>query len=135
MPKFYNSIPPDLADWALRQSVFFVASAPLTGRHINVSPKGLPDASFAILNPNEVAYVDATGSGNETISHLRENGRLTIMFCSFDAAPRILRLFCCGSAIVEWNEPDFPRWMTRMGGTGRKIVGARAIIRSKVFKV
>ncbi|GAB1208508.1 hypothetical protein APSETT445_007259 [Aspergillus pseudonomiae] len=122
----------DIRDWALRQSVFFVASAPLRGRHVNLSPKGLPDASFAILGPNEAAYVDATGSGNETISHLRENGRITVMFCSFDKSPRILRLFCTGS-VVEWTDPQFPQYLERMAG--KHVTGARAIIHLDVFKV
>ncbi|KAL4806801.1 hypothetical protein BDV18DRAFT_168375 [Aspergillus unguis] len=132
MPKFYQSISPDLRDWALKQKVFFTASAPLSGRHINLSPKGLPDASFAILGPNEAAYVDATGSGGETISHLHENGRITILFCSFDAAPRILRLFCTGS-VIEWSDPAFRPYLGRMGE--KDLVGARAVIRLDVFKV
>ncbi|OJI96628.1 hypothetical protein ASPVEDRAFT_48778 [Aspergillus versicolor CBS 583.65] len=132
MPKFYPSISPDLRDWALSQKVFFTASAPLSGRHINLSPKGLPDASFAILGPNEAAYVDATGSGGETISHLRENGRITILFCSFDASPRILRFFCTGS-VIEWSDPNFESYLARM--QREKLVGARAIIRLDVFKV
>lgn len=132
MPHYYDSISPDLQTWALRQPVFFVASAPLRGRHINLSPKGLPDASLAILGPNEAAYVDATGSGNETISHIRENGRLTVMFCSFDPAPRILRFFCTGE-VVEWDERRFAPLLARMGG--KAVVGARAIIRLDVFKV
>ena len=132
MPTFYQSITPELRDWALRQSVFFVASAPLQGRHVNVSPKGFPDSSFAILGPNEAAYVDATGSGSETISHVRENGRVTIMFCSFDASPGIVRFFCSGS-VIEWNEPRFTPYLERMGG--KQVEGARAIIRLNVFKV
>ncbi|GIK05740.1 hypothetical protein Aspvir_009853 [Aspergillus viridinutans] len=132
MPKFYPSISPDLRDWALRQSVFFVASAPLRGKHVNLSPKGLPDASFAILGPNEAAYIDATGSGNETICHLRENGRITVLFCSFDAAPRILRFFCTGS-VIEWNQPEFATYLERMGN--KSVIGARAIIRLDVYKV
>ncbi|KAL2827523.1 hypothetical protein BDW59DRAFT_179069 [Aspergillus cavernicola] len=132
MPKFYSSISPDLRDWALSQKVFFTASAPLRGRHINVSPKGLPDASFAILGPNEAAYVDSTGSGGETISHLRENGRITILLCSFDAAPRILRFFCTGS-VIEYSDPGFRPYLERMGG--KNLTGARAVIRLDVFKV
>ncbi|GAB1218023.1 hypothetical protein ATERTT37_007269 [Aspergillus terreus] len=132
MPTFYPSIPPDLRDWALRQSVFFVASAPLRGRHINLSPKGLPDSSFAILGPNEAAYVDATGSGSETISHVRENGRLTVMFCSFDPTPRILRFFSTAE-VIEWDEPRFASELARMGG--KRVLGARAVIRLDVFKV
>jgi hypothetical protein len=132
MGKFYESIPDDLRDWALRQRVFFVASAPLRGRHVNLSPKGLPDSCLAILGSNQVAYVDSTGSGCETISHVRENGRVTVMFCSFDASPRILRLFCTG-AIIEWNQPEFLGYSQRMGKP--QTVGARAIIKLDVFKV
>ena len=143
MPQFYPSIPPSLRDWALNQSIFFVASAPLTGHHVNLSPKGLPNTSFAILGPNEAAYVDATGSGSETISHLRENGRITVLFCSFDAAPRILRLFCRGDVIESQDHPTFGAYLHRMKGSndehGKGHVGvvpaARAIIRLDVFKV
>ncbi|PKX95202.1 uncharacterized protein P174DRAFT_449661 [Aspergillus novofumigatus IBT 16806] len=115
MGKFYPSITSDLHDWALRQSVFF----------------GLPDASFAIFGPNEAAYIDATGSGNETICHLRENGRITVLFCSFDAAPRILRFFCTGS-VIEWDQPEFATYLGRMGN--KSVPGARAIIRLDVYK-
>lgn len=132
MGKFYESIPGDLCDWALRQRVFFVASAPLRGRHVNLSPKGLPDSCFAILGSNQVAYIDSTGSGCETISHIRENGRVTVMFCSFDTSPRILRLFCTGT-VIEWDQPEFFRYSQRMGKP--QTVGARAIIKLDVFKV
>lgn len=132
MGKFYQSIPDDLRDWALQQRVFFVASAPLRGRHVNLSPKGLPDACLAILGPNQVAYIDSTGSGCETIAHVRENGRVTLMFCSFDRTPRILRLFCTGS-VVEWNQPEFLACLRRMGKP--RFVGARAIIQLDVLEV
>jgi hypothetical protein len=132
MVKYYDAIDETLKEWALQQAVFFIASAPLTGRHINISPKGLPTSSFAILSPNFCGYVDATGSGNETISHLLENGRATIMFCSFEASPRIMRLFCKGR-VVEWNEPGFDGWLKRMGD--KKVLGARAVILLEVFKV
>ncbi|PGH14533.1 hypothetical protein AJ79_03026 [Helicocarpus griseus UAMH5409] len=134
MVAFFPSISPDLRAWLLAQPVFFVASAPTTGAHINLSPKGLPASSLAVLSPNSVAYVDATGSGNETISHLRENGRLTIMFCSFDAAPRILRLFCSGK-VIEWDEPGFHAMLGKMGMAGKYVEGARAVIVLDVFKV
>lgn len=131
MVKFYDSISPDLQEWAMKQAVFFVASAPLRGAHINLSPKGLPSSSFSILNPNLCAYVDATGSGIETISHIQENGRCTVMFCSFDASPRIMRFFCKGR-VIAWNEPGFDGWLKRMGGLN--LTGARAVIVLDVFK-
>ncbi|KAB8262239.1 hypothetical protein BDV32DRAFT_147891 [Aspergillus pseudonomiae] len=129
---FYESLSDNLRDWALRQPLFFISSAPCRGRHINVSPKGLPDSSFAVLSPNKVAYVDSTGSGCETICHLRENGRATVMFCSFDATPRIMRLFCTGS-VIEWNDPRYTGYVKRMGV--KSLVGARAVIILDIFKV
>jgi len=94
--------------------------------------KHLQPSSFCILNPNFCAYVDVTGSGNETISHILENGRATVMFCSFEASPRIPRLFCTGK-VVEWNDPSFKGWLQKMGK--EKIDGARAVILLSVFKV
>jgi hypothetical protein len=132
MVKFFEKIDDHIGEWALKQSVFFTASAPTSGKHVNISPKGLPSSSLAILSPNQVAYVDATGSGNETISHIYENGRVTLMFCSFDAAPRILRFFCTGR-VIEWDDKDFDSWLEKMGN--KKILGARAVIVLDVFKV
>jgi hypothetical protein len=133
MVQFYDSITEDLGAWAQRQSVFFTSSAPLAGKHVNISPKGLPSTSFSILGPNQAAYVDATGSGSETISHIYENGRVTIMFCSFDASPRILRFFCKGK-VIEWDQPEFGTIGEKMGIT-KPVEGARAIILLDVFKV
>jgi hypothetical protein len=112
-----------MTEWALKQAVFFTASAPLTGR---------PATSFSILSPNLCAYVDATGSGIETVSHILENGRVTIMFCSFETSPRIMRLFCTGR-VVEWNEPGFEGWLKRMGN--KTFTGMRAVIVLDVLKV
>ena len=96
-----------LRDFIGAQSVFFVASAPLSreGR-VNLSPKGLD--TFRILDHERVAYLDLTGSGNETAAHLGENGRITLMFCAFEGPPMILRLFGRGRAVLpgqpEWDE-------------------------------
>lgn len=80
------------------QHMFFVATAPLDGNgHINLSPKGLD--TFSVLDPHTVAYLDLTGSGIETVSHLHENGRIVIMFCSFQGPPKILRLHGRGRSI------------------------------------
>lgn len=97
MGKVYAELDERLTNFISRQPVFFVATAPcLTsegeGGHVNVSPKGYRD-TFAVLGPRTVAYVDLTGSGAETIAHLRQNGRITIMFCSFGMPPKILRIF------------------------------------------
>lgn len=91
MSNHTENISPELASWIGRQSVFFVATAPLSAEgHVNASPKG--GDSFRILAPNEIAYQDYTGSGAETAAHLRENGRIVVMFCAFDEPPRIVRL-------------------------------------------
>jgi hypothetical protein len=87
------------------QQMFFVASAPLDGNgHVNVSPKGLD--SFRILGPTTVAYLDLTGSGVETIAHIKENERVVLMFCAFQGAPNILRLHGRGR-VVEPRDPEF----------------------------
>ncbi|KAL9109230.1 MAG: hypothetical protein Q9227_006155 [Pyrenula ochraceoflavens] len=135
MPKFYDSIPDDIKEWAMAQPVFFTGTAPLRGRHINVSPKGLPSSTFTIFGPNEAGYIDATGSGSETLSHLYEphNSRITLMFCSFTTLPRILRLFCTGR-VLEYTHPSFPSSLARFTG-GKPPTGARAIIMLEVWKV
>ncbi len=105
MGKLYDAIEGKLEDFILRQHVFFVATAPLSGDGlVNLSPKGLD--SFRILGPRRVAYLDLTGSGIETVAHLKENGRIVILFCAFDGPPRIVRLHGQGVA-VEPGAEDF----------------------------
>ena len=106
MAKFYENISDDFAAWISQQHIFFVASAPLSAEgHVNLSPKGRD--CLRVLSPNRVAYFDMTGSGNETSAHLKENGRITFMFCSFETAPRIMRLFGTGRVVLptdaEWD--------------------------------
>ena len=99
MSKTFRRIDDDLADWLRQQQMFFVATAPLSpDGHINASPKG--GDSFRILGPKEVVYQDYTGSGAETLAHLRENKRIVIMFCAFDGAPRIARLHGRGTVLT-----------------------------------
>lgn len=99
MGKLFTSIDDDLHSFIAKQHLFFVATAPLSAEgHVNLSPKGLD--SFRVLGPTQVAYLDLTGSGVETIAHLQENGRLTIMFCAFEGRPRILRLYGRGRAVL-----------------------------------
>jgi hypothetical protein len=105
MGKTFTELDDRLRAFVAEQQMFFVATAPLSREgHINLSPKGLD--TFRILGPRQVAYLDLTGSGVETIAHLRENGRLTIMFCAFAAAPRILRLYGTGRCV----QPDDADW-------------------------
>jgi hypothetical protein len=105
MGKTYDSIDAALAQFLLAQHVFFVATAPaaLDG-HVNLSPKGLD--CFRILGPRDVAYLDLTGSGAETIAHLRENGRITLLFTAFDGPPKTVRLYGRGE-VVEPDAPEF----------------------------
>jgi hypothetical protein len=99
MSKTYRHIDDKLAAWIRQQHMFFVATAPLSADgHINASPKG--GDSFRVLGPTEVAYHDYTGSGAETVAHLRENGRIIIMFCAFEGSPRIARLHGRGIVIA-----------------------------------
>ena len=111
MGKLYAELDARLIEFIARQPIFFVATAPcLTpqggGGHVNLSPKGYR-GTFAVLGPHTVAYLDLTGSGAETIAHLRQNGRITIMFCSFDETPKVLRLYGAGRAVLpggaEWE--------------------------------
>jgi hypothetical protein len=91
MGKIYEAITPELSEWIARQRMFFVATAPLAAEgHVNCSPKGLD--SLRVLGPSTVAYQDLTGSGIETVAHVKENGRIVIMFCAFAGPPRIVRL-------------------------------------------
>jgi len=106
MVTFYEEIVPELHDFIIRQPVFFTGSAPLhlPNSHVNVSPKGYTDTTFTIVNSKCVWYQDATGSGIETISHIYDNGRVTIMFCSFGPEPLIVRLFGKGT-VYEVSYP------------------------------
>jgi len=99
MGKFFNSIQSAQRAFIEKQHLFFVSTAPLqAGGHINLSPKGLD--AFRVLSPNQVAYLDLVGSGNETSAHTLENGRITFMFCAFEGSPLILRLYGKGRAIL-----------------------------------
>ena len=96
MAKTYPTITDELRDFINAQPMFFVATAPLdAGGHVNLSPKGLD--CFRVLSPNHVAYLDLTGSGNETSAHLHENGRITFMFCAFSSTLSI----CSRVVVVE----------------------------------
>jgi hypothetical protein len=103
MGKVFDGLDDGLREFIAAQRVFFVATAPLSaGGHVNVSPKGLD--TFRVLGPRQVAYLDLVGSGVETLAHLRENGRITLMFCAFSGPPRILRLYGRGRAVEPGDE-------------------------------
>lgn len=127
MAKFFEAIPDNIAEFIAKQPIFFIATACPTGR-INLSPKGMD--TLRVLGPNDVAYLDLTGSGNETATHLTLDGRATLMFCSFGSAPLILRLYGTGRVIKRGCEEydslmeNFPR-----------LAGERQIIRVRVDSV
>ncbi|MEO1522708.1 MAG: pyridoxamine 5'-phosphate oxidase family protein [Cyanobacteria bacterium J06633_2] len=105
MAKFYDKLDDDIRSFIAEQQLFFTATAPAQGR-INLSPKGID--TFRCLDEQTIAYLDLTGSGNESAAHLRENGRMTIMFCSFSDRPLILRLYGQGEVINSQH----PEWET-----------------------
>jgi len=122
MATAYDSITEAMTTFVERQHLFFVATAPSgdSGR-VNLSPKGLD--SFRILGPNRVAYLDLTGSGAETIAHVRQNGRITFMFCAFDGKPDIIRFYGVGE-VHRAGEPTFDELAPMFG----ERVGVRSII-------
>ncbi|GIG60424.1 pyridoxamine 5'-phosphate oxidase [Longispora fulva] len=132
MGKTYESIDAGLREFIAAQQLFFTATAP-TGPdgHVNVSPKGMAGC-FAVLDGHRVAYLDYTGSGAESIAHLRQNGRITIMFCAFEGRPKILRLYGRGAL----HYPGDPAFAALRGHFGRaEDHGLRAIVEVDVERV
>jgi len=130
MGKFFDEIPSFLFNWIEEQEVFWVASAPLSpDGHVNISPKGVR-GSFHIVNANKVWYQDLTGSGVETISHLQENGRITILFNAFQGPPRICRLFGTGT-VYEFGTPEYEELIS----VADRKPGSRSAIVVDVHKV
>lgn len=129
MGKTHEELTPELGEWISRQRIFFVSTAPLAGDGLlNCSPKGMD--TFRVLGPSEVAYLDLTGSGVETIAHIRENGRLLFTFCAFDGPPKIVRLHGVGQVITR-VDGEFEHWLTLFPG----YAGARSIIRVRLTRI
>jgi hypothetical protein len=127
--KLFTELDESLQDFIACQHLFFVATAPLCGEgHVNVSPKGMD--TFRVLGLRRVAYLDLTGSGVETIAHLRENGRVTLMFCALEGRPRILRIHGRGRAVVP-GEVDWVALASRFP----EREGMRAVIDIAVDRV
>lgn len=130
MGKTYDGIDERIESFLRAQHMFFVATAPLSAAgHLNCSPKGLD--SFAVLDPRTVAYLDLTGSGVETIAHLRENGRIVLTFCSFEGAPKIVRLYGRGE-VIEPGDPGFPALRAVFPA---RHAGVRSVIRVSVERI
>jgi len=132
MGKTFEFVDDHLASWLGEQPVFFVATAPLSvDGFVNCSPKG-NRGEFAIIGPRCVAYLDQTGSGIETIAHLRENGRIVVMFCAFSGPPRIVRLHGTGRTVLA-GSTEFEALADHFDGDSG--VGVRSIIRVDLTRI
>jgi hypothetical protein len=129
MARTLDALDNSLMAWIAKQPVFFVATAP-SGRdgHVNLSPKGYD--SFRVLGPTQVAYLDLTGSGVETVAHIRDNGRLTVMFCAFSGPPRILRLYGSGEVVVP-DDDRFGELVRRFP----RLPGVRSVIMLSIERI
>ena len=135
MATVYDGIDADMAAWIERQPMFFVATAPLAADGlVNLSPKGT-GGTFRVVDAHTFAYLDITGSGVETVAHLRENGRICVMFCAFDGGPNIVRLHGTGR-IVFRDDPAFEQAIAAFGDAGAvRRPQARAVILVDVARV
>ncbi len=128
MGKVYDGVDAGMAAWIERQPVFFVATAPLAGDGlVNLSPKGTI-GTFRVVDEHTFAYLDITGSGVETVAHLRENGRVCVMFCAFDGRPNIIRLHGTGRAVL----PGDPAFDAALAPFGEAAASRRPYLRSVV---
>lgn len=129
MGQVYDAIDDRLAAFIGAQRVFFVATAPLgADGHVNLSPKGLD--TFAVLDPHTVAYLDLTGSGAETIAHLRENARITLCFVAFEGPPKIVRLYGHGRVIGREDAA-----FDTLAGRFAPQLGVRSVVRVAVDRI
>jgi hypothetical protein len=134
MGRIYERIDEHQREWISRQAMFFVGTAPSgDDGHVNVSPKG-PIGSLRVLDDHTVAYMDIVGSGAETIAHLRDNGRICVMFCSFEGPPRILRLHGRGEYLRP-GDPGFDELRALGFAEPEHDEAIRAIIRVDVTRV
>jgi hypothetical protein len=124
MAQRYAEISDKLQQFIQQQQIFFVGTAATDGR-VNVSPKGMD--TLRILTPNKVVWLNLTGSGNETATHLLENDRITLMFCAFEGQPLILRLYGHAKVFHQKNA-QWKRFITLFPS----FVGARQIIEVEV---
>lgn len=128
MAKLLPALTEGLIAFIAEQRLFFVGTAPHQGR-VNLSPKGMD--TFRVLGPTQVGYLDLTGSGNETAAQLRENGRATFMFCAFEGAPMILRLYATGRSVL----PSDPEWEGLRPYFGPHLPGERQLIIADIESV
>ena len=130
MAKTFDAIDAKLGAFIRKQKVFFVATAPLSpDGHVNLSPKGLA-GTLTIIDERTIAYLDLTGSGVETIAHLRENGRVCVMFCAFEGPPRIVRVHGTGD-VIEPKDEAFEALSAHFD----EYPGVRSIIRVRARRI
>ena len=130
MGKVHDGIDDRLREFIEAQQVFFVGTAPSGSEgHVNVSPKGLAD-TFRVVDEHTIAYLDLTASGAETIAHLRDNGRIVVMLCSFDRSPNVVRLHGHGRVVGLYDE-EYADWAARFPDNP----AARAVIVVHVTRV
>ncbi len=123
MGKIYEKVDGRLREFVDRQPVFFVGTAPLAADgHVNISPRGIV-GTFGMLDEHRFAWLDGTGSGSETIAHLRDNGRITVMFCAFDGPPKIVRFHGTGRVVSRYDEG-----YDELAARFTDIPGARAVV-------
>lgn len=128
MAKFFDTLTPSHLAFIAEQKIYFVASAPAHGR-VNLSPKGMN--TFRVLSTSRVGYLDVTGSGNETAAHLLDNGRITLMLCSFTASPLIFRIYGRGRAV----HPRDAEWAQLRPLFGPAIPGERQLILTEIESI
>ena len=129
MAKVFGTIDDRIRAFLSAQRMFFVATAPLAADgHLNLSPKG--HDTFRLLDEVTVAYLDLTGSGVETIAHLRENGRIAFLFCALEGPPRIVRLYGRGDVLLA-GEPDYDHLRPRFPS----LPGVRSIVRVRLDRI
>ena len=129
MAQVFDRIDESLREFIARQQMFFVATAPLAAAgHVNLSPKGLD--SLRVLDDRTVAFADLAGSGVETIAHVKENGRIVLMFCAFEGAPKIVRLHGRGE-VLEPGQDEFEALRPKFPG----FAGSRSIIRVQCTRI
>lgn len=129
MGKLFDSIDDGIETFLRSQKLFFVATAPSGGEgHLNLSPKGLD--TLRVLGPRTLAYLDYAGSGAETLAHLRDDGRIVLMFCAFEGAPKIVRFHGRGQGL-EPQDAEYAELRARFPAQPP----ARAIIRVEVTRI
>ncbi|MFT4550267.1 MAG: hypothetical protein ACI8XO_002168 [Verrucomicrobiales bacterium] len=129
MGKEFDQIDSSIRTWIEKQKLFFVATAPSSADGlVNLSPKGMD--SFRVLGPNTIAYLDLTGSGIETIAHLKDNPRITVMMCAFEGPPKIFRFYGRGEAFLAGSD-RYKELLPKFG----QLPGARSIIHIELDRI